>query len=132
MTVLSSNGSKKYGEIKNGIIKYQEKLDNDASIKNPNSGTNSTLNNSSISSFGNGLVRCEKCGKSFRKNQGFCKMAGGTSKSSPCAMSYADIELGFGLYNDRPEILDYYKMALNQGTWVCSKYCSYKIGLCID
>jgi hypothetical protein len=59
-------------------------------------------------------------------------MAGGTSLSSPCAMSYADIELGFGLYNDRPDILDYYRMALNQGTWVCSKNCSYKIGLCID
>jgi hypothetical protein len=49
MTVLLPNGSKKYGEIKNGIIKYQEKLDNDALIKNPNIGTNSTLNNSSIS-----------------------------------------------------------------------------------
>ena len=131
-TFTDSNGDKYVGDFKDGKYVGKEKLDNDASIKNPNIGTNSTLNNSSISSFGNGLVRCEKCGKSFPKRQGFCKMAGGTSLSSPCAMSYADIELGFALYNDRPDILDYYRMALNQGTWVCSKYCSYKIGLCID
>jgi hypothetical protein len=85
-----------------------------------------------ISSFGMGLVSCKKCGKSFRKNQGFCKLAGGTSSSSPCAMSYADIELGFVLYKDNPEILDHYKSALNLGIWVCSKYCSSKIALCID
>jgi hypothetical protein len=130
--LISSTGKKTVGEWKDDNYINQEKLDNDALIKKPNIGTNSTLNNSSISSFGNGSVKCRRCGKSFRKNQGFCKMAGGTSLSSPCAMSYADIELGFGLYNDRPDILDYYKMVLNQGIWVCSEYCSYKIGLCID
>ena len=131
-TFTYSNGEKNIGQFKDDNYINQEKLDNDALLKNTITGTNSTINNMPISSFGMGLVSCKKCGKSFRKNQGFCKLAGGTSSSSPCAMSYADIELGFVLYKDNPEILDHYKSALNLGIWVCSKYCSSKIALCID
>jgi hypothetical protein len=139
--LISSVGKKTVGEWKDGNYINQEKLNNDALIKNPNIGTNSTLNNSSISSFGNGLVKCNKCGKSFPKRQGFCKFGDGgdpnlsidnNGLSSPCAMSYADILIGLLAFKDNLEVLNYYKMLLDTSIWVCSKNCSYKIGLCID
>jgi hypothetical protein len=139
--LITSTGKKTVGEWKDGNYINQEKLNTDALIKNPNIGTNSTLNNSSISSFGNGLVKCNKCGKSFPKKQGFCKFGDGgdpnlsidnNGLSSPCAMPYADILIGLLMYKDNLEILNYYKMLLDTSIWVCSKNCSYKIGLCID
>lgn len=93
---------------------------------------NPILNTAPIQSFGNGFVKCASCSKSFAKKQGLCKMAGTTDMSSACAQTFKDIELGFVIYKDEPRIIDYYKMALNQGTWVCSRRCSLRIGICVD
>ena len=94
--------------------------------------TNPSLNSAPISSFGNGSVRCKSCAKLFPRKQGFGKMAGTTHMSSPCAQAYKDIEFGLIVFKDQPELLNFYKMSFDIGTWVCSRRCSYSIGLCID